>query len=80
MLTFESCFCHFCLFPDQFLLRVRFQRVRYVFLFQVAQEYLKNYQLLLVGVICLATSVNKWGLNRRIALRLVTMLGVNPAW
>ncbi|XP_030281556.1 solute carrier family 13 member 1 [Sparus aurata] len=46
----------------------------------VAQEYLKNYQLLLVGVICLATSINKWGLNRRIALRLVTMLGVNPAW
>ncbi|KAM8751155.1 solute carrier family 13 member 1 [Acanthopagrus schlegelii] len=46
----------------------------------VAHEYLKNYQLLLVGVICLATSINKWGLNRRIALRLVTMLGVNPAW
>ncbi|XP_073327838.1 solute carrier family 13 member 1 [Pagrus major] len=46
----------------------------------VAREYLKNYQLLLVGVICLATSIKKWGLNRRIALRLVTMLGVNPAW
>ncbi|KAM6926630.1 solute carrier family 13 member 1 [Lycodopsis pacificus] len=46
----------------------------------VAKEYFKDFHLLLVGVICLATSIEKWGLHRRIALRLVTMVGVNPAW
>uniref|UniRef100_UPI0037E8941C solute carrier family 13 member 1 n=1 Tax=Semicossyphus pulcher TaxID=241346 RepID=UPI0037E8941C len=46
----------------------------------VAKEYFKDFHLLLVGVTCLATSIEKWGLHRRIALRLVTMVGVNPAW
>ncbi|KAM6937924.1 LOW QUALITY PROTEIN: solute carrier family 13 member 1 [Xenentodon cancila] len=46
----------------------------------VAKEYFKDFHILLVGVICLATSIEKWGLHRRIALRLVTMVGVNPAW
>ncbi|XP_026221474.1 solute carrier family 13 member 1 [Anabas testudineus] len=46
----------------------------------VAKEYFKDFHFLLVGIICLATSIEKWGLHRRIALRLVTMVGVNPAW
>ncbi|XP_061578206.1 solute carrier family 13 member 1 [Cololabis saira] len=46
----------------------------------VAKEYFKDFHILLVGVICLATSIEKWGLHRRIALRLVKMVGVNPAW
>ncbi|XP_060932952.1 solute carrier family 13 member 1 [Limanda limanda] len=46
----------------------------------VAKEYFKDFHFLLVGVICLATSIENWGLHRRIALRLVTMVGVNPAW
>ncbi|XP_070828221.1 solute carrier family 13 member 1 [Chaetodon trifascialis] len=46
----------------------------------VAKEYFKDFHFLLVGVICLATSIEKWGLHRRIALRLVTLVGVNPAW
>ncbi|XP_076588526.1 solute carrier family 13 member 1 [Chaetodon auriga] len=46
----------------------------------VAKEYFKDFHFLLVGVVCLATSIEKWGLHRRIALRLVTMVGVNPAW
>ncbi|XP_024866688.1 solute carrier family 13 member 1 [Kryptolebias marmoratus] len=44
----------------------------------VAKAYFKDFHILLVGVICLATSIEKWGLHRRIALRLVTMVGVNP--
>ncbi|XP_017340096.1 solute carrier family 13 member 1 isoform X2 [Ictalurus punctatus] len=44
----------------------------------VAPMYFKDFHLLLLGVICLATSIEKWGLHRRIALRLVTMVGVNP--
>uniref|UniRef100_H3CYI4 Solute carrier family 13 member 1 n=1 Tax=Tetraodon nigroviridis TaxID=99883 RepID=H3CYI4_TETNG len=46
----------------------------------VAKEYFKDFHFLLVGVICLATSIAKWGLHRRVALRLVTLVGVNPAW
>ncbi|KAG7521873.1 solute carrier family 13 member 1 [Solea senegalensis] len=46
----------------------------------VAKSYFKDFHFLLIGVICLATSIEKWGLHRRIALRLVTMVGVNPAW
>ncbi|GLD61735.1 solute carrier family 13 member 1 [Lates japonicus] len=45
----------------------------------VAKEYFKDFHFLLVGITCLATSIEKWGLHRRIALRLVTMVGVNPA-
>lgn len=52
----------------------------YLFLLQVAKEYFKDFHFLLVGVTCFATSIEKWGLHRRIALRLVTMVGVNPAW
>ncbi|KAF5907521.1 IQ and ubiquitin-like domain-containing protein isoform X1, partial [Clarias magur] len=44
----------------------------------VATMYFKDFHLLLLGVICLATSIEKWGLHRRIALRLVTIVGVNP--
>uniref|UniRef100_A0A674AAM1 Solute carrier family 13 member 1 n=1 Tax=Salmo trutta TaxID=8032 RepID=A0A674AAM1_SALTR len=47
---------------------------------QVAGVYFKDFHLLLIGVICLATSIEKWGLHRRIALRLVTLVGVNPGW
>ncbi|XP_014828817.1 PREDICTED: solute carrier family 13 member 1-like [Poecilia mexicana] len=46
----------------------------------VAKAYFKDFHFLLMGVICLATSIEKWGLHRRIALRLVSMVGVNPAW
>ncbi|CAL8360389.1 unnamed protein product [Lota lota] len=47
---------------------------------EVAKEYFKDFHFLLVGVICLATSIEKWGLHRRIALKLITLVGVNPAW
>ncbi|KAM7415337.1 hypothetical protein PAMA_019930 [Pampus argenteus] len=47
---------------------------------EVAMAYFKDFHFLLVGVICFATSIEKWGLHHRIALRLVTMVGVNPAW
>ncbi|KAJ7997671.1 hypothetical protein DPEC_G00214560 [Dallia pectoralis] len=47
---------------------------------QVAGVYFKDFHLLLIGVICLATSIEKWGLHKRVALRLVTIVGVNPGW
>ncbi|KAM6972940.1 solute carrier family 13 member 1 [Aplochiton taeniatus] len=47
---------------------------------EVARVYFKDFHFLLIGVICLATSIEKWGLHRRIALKLVTLVGVNPGW
>ncbi|XP_059112516.1 solute carrier family 13 member 1 [Peromyscus eremicus] len=47
---------------------------------RVASSYFKDFHLLLIGVICLATSIEKWNLHKRIALRMVMMVGVNPAW
>ncbi|XP_004418801.1 PREDICTED: solute carrier family 13 member 1 [Ceratotherium simum simum] len=46
----------------------------------VASAYFKDFHLLLIGVICLATSIEKWNLHKRIALKMVMMVGVNPAW
>ncbi|KAM6201600.1 solute carrier family 13 member 1 [Rhynchocyon petersi] len=46
----------------------------------VASAYFKDFHLLLIGVICLATSIEKWNLHKRIALRMVMMVGVDPAW
>uniref|UniRef100_A0A8D0GN16 Solute carrier family 13 member 4 n=1 Tax=Sphenodon punctatus TaxID=8508 RepID=A0A8D0GN16_SPHPU len=45
---------------------------------EVAAEYVKNTTLLLMGVICVAASVEKWNLHKRIALRMVIMAGAKP--
>ncbi|XP_077194482.1 solute carrier family 13 member 1 isoform X2 [Paroedura picta] len=47
---------------------------------EVASSYFKDFHLLLTGVICLATSIEKWNLHKRIALKMVMLVGVNPAW
>ncbi|KPP77347.1 solute carrier family 13 member 1-like [Scleropages formosus] len=49
-------------------------------LVQVASVYFKDFHLLLIGVVCLATSIEKWNLHKRIALKLVILVGVNPGW
>uniref|UniRef100_A0A8C5IHL8 Solute carrier family 13 member 4 n=1 Tax=Junco hyemalis TaxID=40217 RepID=A0A8C5IHL8_JUNHY len=46
--------------------------------YDVAAEYFKNTTLLLMGVICVAASVEKWNLHKRIALRMVMMAGAKP--
>ncbi|XP_035280902.1 solute carrier family 13 member 1 [Anguilla rostrata] len=47
---------------------------------QVASAYFKEFHLLLAGVICSATSIKKWNLHKRIAMKLVVSVGVNPGW
>uniref|UniRef100_A0A8C4KLS6 Solute carrier family 13 member 1 n=1 Tax=Dromaius novaehollandiae TaxID=8790 RepID=A0A8C4KLS6_DRONO len=47
---------------------------------EVASAYFKDFHLLLIGVICLAASIEKWNFHRRVALRMVMLVGVNPAW
>ncbi|NXM72831.1 S13A1 protein, partial [Serilophus lunatus] len=47
---------------------------------KVASSYFKDFHMLLIGVICLATSIEKWNLHKRVALRMVMLVGVNPAW
>ncbi|KAG7270814.1 hypothetical protein CRUP_037148 [Coryphaenoides rupestris] len=44
----------------------------------VAAEYCKDTTLLLMGVICLAASIEKWNLHKRIALRMVMVAGAKP--
>ncbi|KAK2858770.1 hypothetical protein Q5P01_003390 [Channa striata] len=44
----------------------------------VAAEYCKDTTLLLMGVICLAASIEKWNLHKRIALRMVMIAGAKP--
>ncbi|XP_053317893.1 solute carrier family 13 member 1 [Spea bombifrons] len=46
----------------------------------IASTYFKDFHLLLTGVICLATSIEKWNLHKRIALKMVMLVGVNPGW
>ncbi|XP_061922649.1 solute carrier family 13 member 4 isoform X2 [Entelurus aequoreus] len=45
---------------------------------EVAAEYSKDTTLLLMGVICLAASIEKWNLHKRVALRMVMMAGAKP--
>lgn len=45
---------------------------------KVAAEYCKDTTLLLMGVICLAASIEKWNLHKRIALRMVMIAGAKP--
>ncbi|XP_031438718.1 solute carrier family 13 member 4 [Clupea harengus] len=45
---------------------------------EVASEYCKDTTLLLMGVICLAASIEKWNLHKRIALRMVMVAGAKP--
>ncbi|XP_063052151.1 solute carrier family 13 member 1 [Engraulis encrasicolus] len=45
---------------------------------EVAATFFKDFHMLLTGVICLATAIEKWGLHRRIALGLINFVGVIP--
>lgn len=49
-----------------------------LFVVKVAAEYCKDTTLLLMGVICLAASIEKWNLHKRIALRMVMIAGAKP--
>ncbi|XP_018423270.1 PREDICTED: solute carrier family 13 member 1-like [Nanorana parkeri] len=47
---------------------------------EVASEYFKDIHLLLFGVVCLASSIQKWNLHKRIALWMVLSVGSQPGW
>ncbi|KAM4721162.1 solute carrier family 13 member 1-like [Rhinophrynus dorsalis] len=47
---------------------------------EVASEYFKDIHLLLFGVVCLASSIQKWNLHKRIALWMVLSVGSKPGW
>ncbi|XP_018114840.1 solute carrier family 13 member 4 like S homeolog isoform X1 [Xenopus laevis] len=47
---------------------------------EVASEYFKDIHLLLFGVVCLAASIQKWNLHKRIALWMVLSVGSKPSW
>ncbi|XP_074499531.1 Na(+)/dicarboxylate cotransporter 3 [Sebastes fasciatus] len=59
-----------CLFPTLGILPSK----------QVCPQYFLETNFLFLSGLVLASSIEEWGLHRRIALKVLTIVGVKPAW
>jgi len=50
------------------------------FLCQVSMSYMRQIIFLFIGGLIVAVAIEEWNLHRRVALRILMLMGSKPCW